>query len=64
MGDIDRSYQQQLQLGASQMWPPPVGKWEGETFVIYDGRHQWIAAVALGNESIFVAWKEPAFQKT
>lgn len=56
VGDIDRAYQRQLQLGATQAWPPPVGHWDGETFVIHDGRHQWLAAVALGMEFLFVAW--------
>jgi len=58
IGDIDKAYQRQLQLGSSQMWPPPVGHWEGDVFVIQDGRHQWVAAVALGMEFLFVAWIE------
>jgi hypothetical protein len=58
VGDLDRAYQRLLQTAPAQPWPPPVGRWEGERFVIHDGRHTYVAALMLGFESIFVAWLE------
>lgn len=58
VGDVDRAYQRRLQMGDHQPWPPPVGHWEGERFVILDGRHDYVAALMLGIEHIFVAWEE------
>lgn len=56
IGDVDRAFQRRLQLGSNQPWPPPIGYWENDTFVIVDGRHCHIAAIMLGLEYIFVAW--------
>lgn len=59
VGDFDRAYQKRLQTGADHPFPCPNGVWDGEVFVIHDGRHEWLAAVALGHERILVAWLEP-----
>ena len=52
IGDIRGAYEKRLQLGDHQSWPCPRGHWEGEPrksrFVIVDGRHEYLAAVALG----------------
>lgn len=58
LGDIHLAFQRRLQLGADQSWPCPNGYWEGETFIILDGRHEWLATVALGHSHILVAWIE------
>ena len=58
VGDVDRAYQRRLQLGDHQPWPCPNGEWDGETFVIHDGRHDYVAALMLGQEYILVAWLE------
>lgn len=58
VGDVDRAYQRLLQSAPSQPWPPPVGSWEGETFVVADGRHAYVAALMLGFAALFVAWVE------
>lgn len=58
IGDVDRAYQRRLQLGDRQPWPPPRGRWDGDRFVIEDGRHDWVAAVMLGCSHLFVAWVE------
>ncbi len=58
VGDIDRAYQKRLQLGECSSWPPPVGRWEGKEFAVFDGRHEVLAAIALGLEHILVAWLE------
>lgn len=60
IGDIDRAYQKRLQLGAAQPWPCPNGRWDGDTFLLSDGRHEWLATVALGHAYMLVAWTEPA----
>lgn len=60
VGDFDRAYQRRLQLGDRSPFPCPNGWWEGDTFVIADGRHEWLATVALGHAEILVAWVEPA----
>lgn len=62
VGDVDRAYQRRLQLGDRQPWPCPNGWWEGETFVVADGRHEWVATVMLGHTHMLVAWTEPAEQ--
>lgn len=64
VGDVDRAFQKRLQLGDLQPFPPPNGYWEegicGKTFVINDGRHEWVATVMLGHTHILVAWLEQA----
>jgi hypothetical protein len=59
VGDVDRAYQRQLQLGERQRWPCPRGHWDGEVFVIMDGRHQYVAALMLGLAELLVAWVAP-----
>lgn len=64
VGDVDAAYRRQLQLGAAQAWPPPVGYWEedangGRIFVITDGRHEHVAKLMLGFREVFVAWVGP-----
>ena len=58
VGDVEQAYRRQLQLGDSQVWPCPVGRWEGEQFVLYDGRHAYVAALMLGFTWLLVAWEE------
>ena len=56
VGDVEAAYRRQLSLGDQQAWPCPVGEWEGNLFVIHDGRHQYVAALMLGLTHILVAW--------
>ena len=58
MGDVNTAYQRRLQLAHSQPWPCPKGHWDGDVFVIEDGRHDWVASVMLGQSHILVAWVE------
>jgi hypothetical protein len=58
VGDVDRAFQRVLQLGESSMWPCPNGHWDGERFVIEDGRHEYIASLMLGRTHLLVAWTE------
>lgn len=59
VGDVAGAYQKQLQLGDKQRWPCPNGEWDGDTFVVHDGRHQYIACLMLGLDYMLVAWTEP-----
>ena len=55
---IERAYRRLLHLDQGQVWPPVVGHWEGERFVVDDGRHEYLAVLALGRTRVFVAWLE------
>lgn len=57
---IERAFRRLLQLDRGQAWPPILGHWEDGRFVVDDGRHEYLAALALGRERVFVAWLEPA----
>jgi hypothetical protein len=58
VGDVAAAYQKRLQLGSDQSWPCPNGYWDGETFVLQDGRHEWVSSVMLGLSHVLVAWLE------
>lgn len=58
VGDVDRAFQKVLQLGDHGAWPPPRGYWDGDTFVLEDGRHEHLATVMVGRTHLFVAWLE------
>lgn len=60
VGDIDRAYQKRLQTGGNHPFPCPNGRWDGDVFVIHDGRHEWLATIALGHAQMLVAWIEPS----
>jgi hypothetical protein len=59
IGDVNQAYQRRLQLAGRQPWPCPRGYWDGEEFVIEDGRHEYVAAVMLGYDHLLVAWLAP-----
>jgi len=42
----------------AQAYPLPVGRWEGGRFLLWDGRHRYIASLMLGREKMLVAWLE------
>ena len=56
VGDIEAAYQKRLQLGDHSPWPCPRGHWQDDRFVIVDGRHEYLAALALGHSHVLVAW--------
>lgn len=58
VGDVEAAYRRRLSIAPAQPWPPPVGTWERERFVIADGRHDFVAALMLGFETVLVAWLE------
>lgn len=59
IGDVDRAMQRRMACAPAQPWPCPVGEWQGDRFAIFDGRHEFIAALMLGVEHILVAWIDP-----
>jgi hypothetical protein len=60
VGDVDRAFQKRLQLGTDQPFPCPNGIWDEDGwFVIYDGRHEFVACLMLGLTHLLVAWVEP-----
>lgn len=56
VGDVAGAYQKLLQLGDNSAWPCPNGVWDGDTFCLHDGRHEYIAALMLGRTHLLVAW--------
>lgn len=58
VGDIDIAYRRHLALGDHQAFPYPNGRWDGERFIIADGRHAYVAALMLGMTHLLVAWTE------
>lgn len=58
VGDVDRAFQRRLQLGDRQPWPCPRGHWDGDRFVVVDGRHDFVACLMMGIEFVLVAWVE------
>ena len=58
IGDVKFAYEKLLQCGSNSPWPCPRGHWEGDSFVIVDGRHEFIASLMLGRSHVLVAWVE------
>ena len=60
VGDVEAAYRKQLALGDHQAFPCPNGRWDGERFILLDGRHAFVAALMLGMTHLLVAWTEGA----
>jgi hypothetical protein len=58
VGDVAGAFGKLLQLGEDSLHPCPNGHWEGDEFVIHDGRHEYLASLMLGRQTILVAWVE------
>jgi hypothetical protein len=58
VGDLATAFQKVQQLGDQSAWPCPNGHWEGEEFVIHDGRHEYLASLMVGRTHLLVAWLE------
>lgn len=56
IGDVSTAMQRRMSCAPDQPWPCPVGEWQGERFAIFDGRHEYVAALMLGCDFILVAW--------
>jgi hypothetical protein len=55
---VEKKFRRLLNLGDCAPWPPIVGHWEGERFLVDDGRHDYLAALMLGRDKLFVCWLE------
>lgn len=60
LGDVEPYYRARLEHGDGQPWPGPFGRWEGDTFHLIDGHHDFAAAFLLGTEHVLVSWIEAA----
>lgn len=59
VGDVGAAYHKALQLGNDEQFPCPTGEWDGDTFVLQDGRHHWISCLMLGKSHMLVSWLAP-----
>ena len=57
---VEKKFRRLLNLDQAAPWPPIVGHWRGERFLVDDGRHDYLAALMLGRERLFVCWLEQA----
>ncbi|MFH5926432.1 hypothetical protein [Roseomonas sp. SXEYE001] len=57
---VEKKYRRLLNLGDCAPWPPVVGHWDAERFVVCDGRHDYLASLMIGRDKIFVCWLEEA----
>lgn len=56
---VEKKYRRLFNLGECAPWPPIVGHWEDGRFVVCDGRHDYLAALMIGRDKLFVCWLEP-----
>jgi hypothetical protein len=57
---VEKKYRRLLNIGDCAPWPPIVGHWEDGRFVVCDGRHDYLAALMMGRDKLFVCWLEAA----
>jgi hypothetical protein len=57
---VEKKFRRLLNIGDCAPWPPVVGHWEGQRFLVDDGRHDYLAALMMGRDKLFVCWLEPA----
>lgn len=55
---VEKKFRMLLSMGDCAHWPPIVGHWEDDRFVVCDGRHEYLASLMLGRDRLFVAWLE------
>jgi hypothetical protein len=55
---VEKKYRRLLNLGDCAPWPPVVGHWADGRFVVCDGRHDYLAALMIGRDKLFVCWLE------
>jgi hypothetical protein len=53
---VEKKFRKLLNIGDCSPWPPIVGHWEGERFIVDDGRHDYLAALMMGRDKLFVCW--------
>ena len=55
---VEKKYRRLLCMGDNAPWPPVIGKWDGDRFIVQDGRHDYLASIMIGRASLFVCWLE------
>ncbi len=55
---VEKKFRRLLNIGEAAPWPPIVGHWESGHFLVDDGRHDYLAALMLGRQKLFVCWLE------
>src|ERR1700739_1514851 len=55
---VEKRFRRLLNIGDCAPWPPIVGHWEDGRFVVCDGRHDYLAALMMGRDRVFVCWLE------
>lgn len=58
IGDVREKFEIIQQIKPQAIFPGPMGHWEGETFVVLDGRHTYVAYLMHGFRHILVSWLE------
>lgn len=56
IGDVERKYELAKQNAPASLFPAPMGRWNGDTFELLDGRHTKIAYEMLGYSHLLVMW--------
>lgn len=57
---VEKKFRRLLNIGDCAPWPPVVGHWDDGRFFVDDGRHDYLAALMIGRERLFVCWLETA----
>ena len=57
---VEKKFRRLLNIGDCAPWPPVVGHWEDGRFLVDDGRHDYLAALMIGRDKLFVCWLETA----
>src|ERR1700744_1104047 len=57
---VEKKYRRLLNIGDCAPWPPVVGHWEDGRFLVDDGRHDYLAALMMGRDKLFVCWLDGA----
>ncbi len=56
---VEKKFRMLLNIGnGNAHWPPPVGHWDEDRFVVCDGRHEYLASLMMGRSHLFVCWLE------
>ena len=58
---VEKSFRKLLNIGDCAPWPPVVGHWDGERFIVCDGRHEYLASLMSGRTRLFVCWLEDLY---
>lgn len=53
---VEKKWRALLQQGDCAAWPPIVGHWEGDRFVVCDGRHEFVASLMHGRREVLACW--------